>query len=74
MKPRVIVSDLTGRAYVVTRYTENPNGTLVAHTKYDVTDDVVRHLMALAWVWNDCIAAPAGGDVPPNPYRGEGTA
>ena len=39
MKPRLVFSDLGGRVYVVTRYREEPNGVIVASTKYDVTED-----------------------------------
>jgi hypothetical protein len=43
--PRLMRSPLTGQVYVVTRYTVKPSesdptkGYLVAHTKYDVTED-----------------------------------
>lgn len=43
--PRLLFSELSGRVYVVTRYTvrEHPTksgtGVIVAHTKYDVTAD-----------------------------------
>lgn len=69
-RPRVYLSPLTGRAYVTTRYTEKPNGAVVAQVKHDVTDDVVRDLMARAWArgWNECNAA-SEGESPPNPYR-----
>lgn len=67
---RVFVSPLTGRAYATNDYDETRSGGLVANRKHDVTDDVVRDLMAAAWArgWNECNAA-AEGDAPPNPYR-----
>ena len=67
---RVMFSDLTGRAYAVTRYRTQPNGIIVAITKEDVTEDVVRDLMAAAWArgWNECNAAAEGAS-PGNPYR-----
>lgn len=66
---RVLFSDLTGRAYAITRYDE-ADGRIIAHKKHDVTDDVVRDLMAAAWArgWNECNQA-AEGSSPPNPYR-----
>lgn len=68
---RILMSDLTGRAYAVTRYTEREDGSIVASTKHDVTDDVVLDLMAAAWArgWNECNAAAEGAS-PANPYRG----
>lgn len=49
MTPHIMSSPLTGRYYIVTRYTRKtaPNGTPynVAHTKYDCTDQV-KQLMA----------------------------
>ena len=69
-RPRVFWSELTGRAYVVTRYYETPEGATVAEVKHDVTADVVHHLMALAWLrgWNDCDETPVG-ESRSNPYR-----
>ena len=66
-RPRVFWSELTGRAYAVTRYHETPEGATVAEVKHDVTADVVHHLMALAWLrgWDDCDTArvgPVNGD------------
>lgn len=71
-KPRVYLSDLTGHAYVATRYREPAPGSFVASTKHDVTEDVVYNLMAAAWArgWNECNAAEPG-TAPPNPYRPE---
>lgn len=43
--PRLLHSELSDRVYVATRYTEKPHPTkagqaiIIAHTKYDVTDD-----------------------------------
>ncbi len=79
--PRVMLSDLSGRAYVVTRYTEKPDGSLIAHAKTDVTDDVVHDLMARAWArgWK-CGAESMAESVrwgetncerPDNPYRAD---
>jgi hypothetical protein len=70
MTPRVLLSALTGRAYVTTRYRETKDGRVTAETKQDVTEDVVHHLMASAWArgWNDCNRAEPGSS-PPNPYR-----
>lgn len=67
---RVFVSPLTGRAYATNDYADLDGGGVMAKTKHDVTDDVVRDLMALAWArgWNECNAA-ADGDKPANPYR-----
>jgi hypothetical protein len=42
MNPRLMCGGLTGRVYVVTRYTEEPDGTLTASAKYDVTEDFKR--------------------------------
>ncbi len=69
---RVLYSDLTGRAYAVTRYTTTTAGAVVATVKHDVTDDVVANLMAAAWArgWNECNAADFGS-APPNPYRAD---
>jgi hypothetical protein len=39
--PRLLLSGLTNRAYIVTRYTE-VDGDFIAHEKFDVTDDVLR--------------------------------
>ncbi len=71
---RVLCSDLTGRAYAVTRYTSDAEGNLVAAVKQDVTADVVHDLMAAAWArgWSECNAA-AEGATPTNPYRPEAT-
>jgi hypothetical protein len=71
---RVLMSTLTGRAYAVTRYVEKGNRRIEAIDKHDVTDDVVRDLMAAAWArgWNECNAAPEGAH-PDNPYRPEAT-
>jgi hypothetical protein len=70
-KPRVFLSPLTGRAYFSSDYRED-QGRVIAASKYDVTDDVVRDLMATAWArgWNECNAA-SEGEAPPNPYREE---
>lgn len=68
---RVLRSDLTGHAYVVDRYLEWPDGNIeVRGPKIDVTEDVVRTLMAEAWArgWNDCNSAEAT-EAWPNPYR-----
>lgn len=68
---RVFLSPLTGRAYASNDYEDAPTlGLIVANTKHDVTDDVVRDLMAAAWArgWNECNAATEG-EAPPNPYR-----
>ena len=46
---RVLVSGLTGRAWAITDYTEDAGGEIAVKVKHDVTDDVVRHLMAVAW-------------------------
>ena len=69
---RVFVSGLTGRAYATNDYVDRPNG-IEARTKHDVTEDVVRDLMAQAWArgWNECNAAPEGS-TPANPYRAIG--
>lgn len=66
---RVLYSELTGRAYAVTRW-HTEGGRIVADTKHDVTDDVVRDLMAAAWArgWNECNEAGVG-EAPANPYR-----
>lgn len=68
-QPRVVYSGLSGHAYVLTRYHQDGER-LIAITKHDVTEDVVRDLMAAAWArgWNECNAAEAGAQ-PPNPYR-----
>lgn len=67
---RVLMSDLTGNAYALTSYVERADGSITARTKHDVTDDVVRDLMAAAWArgWNECNGAPEGS-APDNPYR-----
>lgn len=68
---RVYLSDLTGKAYATTAYTDLGGGRMVTTgVKHDVTTDVVHDLMAAAWArgWNECNAA-AEGDAPPNPYR-----
>ena len=68
---RVFYSDLTGHAYATSNYRQDGDR-FVAITKHDVTDDVVRDLMAAAWArgWNECNAA-SEGDAPANPYRAE---
>lgn len=68
-RPRVFLSPLTGRAYYSSDYREDGDRVVTA-SKVDVTDDVVRDLMAAAWArgWNECNAAEAGA-APPNPYR-----
>lgn len=38
-QPRLLRSALTGQVYVVTRYTQDEHGNIVASTKYDVTED-----------------------------------
>lgn len=48
-KPR-LVTGLMGRTYVVTRYTEQADGVIVAHTKHDVTDDFFHVLERLGWI------------------------
>lgn len=65
----MFLSPLTGRAYFSTDYRED-DGRIITISKHDVTDDVVRDLMAAAWArgWNECNAAPEGA-TPPNPYR-----
>jgi len=42
--PRLFRSDLTGRMYIVTAYTEQPDGVIVAKVKHDVSD-AVNHLL-----------------------------
>lgn len=37
--PRLLRSALTGQVYVATRYSIHNDHTLIAHTKYDVTED-----------------------------------
>ena len=37
--PRLMVSSLTNRVYIVTAYKEMENGIVVANTKFDVTDE-----------------------------------
>jgi hypothetical protein len=39
MEPRLVYSAIGRRVYVVTRYSARPNGIMVAHRKYDVTED-----------------------------------
>jgi hypothetical protein len=43
-------SALTGRVWIVTRYTVAPDGTVIAHTKHDVTEqfDRIAELRAAA--------------------------
>lgn len=71
-RPRVFLSPLTGRAYFTSNYREDSAhpGRFIATSKVDVTEDVVRDLMAQAWArgWNECNAATEG-EAPPNPYR-----
>jgi hypothetical protein len=69
-KPRVLLSPLTNRAYFTSDYHERGDGQIVATSKVDVTEDVVRDLMAWAWArgWNECNAAAEGAE-PSNPYR-----
>lgn len=45
---RLVRSELTGRVYVVTAWTQNPDGTIVASKKLDVTDQFEP--LALAYV------------------------
>lgn len=69
--PRVLISDLTGRAYYVPRYRTARDGAITSISeKTDVTTDVVHHLMAAAWLrgWNDH-QQTAAGETMPNPYR-----
>lgn len=64
---RVLMSDLTGRAYAVTRWSRK--GDFVdAQEKHDVTRDVTI-LLSEAWArgFDDAIAATKG-DLVPNPY------
>lgn len=73
---RVFLSPLTGRAYATSDYDDaGPLKGFCARSKHDVTDDVVRDLMAAAWArgWNECNAAPEGA-APPNPYRPDTTS
>ena len=37
--PRLFMSDLTGRIYIATSYTEKADGRVVANIKFDVTRD-----------------------------------
>ena len=37
--PRLMVSSLTDRVYIVTAYKEMENGLIVSNTKFDVTDE-----------------------------------
>jgi hypothetical protein len=46
---RVPMSGLTGRAWAITDDTEDGGDEIAVKVKHDVTDDVVRHLMAVAW-------------------------
>ena len=64
---RVLMSDLTGRAYALTRYTQRSRE-LIASEKHDVTMDV-KHLLAEAWSrgWDDCVETKRG-DTVANPY------
>ena len=47
MRPRLLRSGLTGSVFVVTRYTEDAKGNIVAQTKYDVTEDFNAILASL---------------------------
>jgi hypothetical protein len=70
---RVVLSDLSGRAYAVTRW--RPWGTdgFEAIEKHDVTDDVT-FLMQKAWNegWDACAGAERGVEVL-NPYAPQPT-
>lgn len=49
--PRLLRGGLTGRIYIVTRYTETPDGTVIADEKHDVTDqfdDIITEAQAQA--------------------------
>lgn len=65
---RVLMSDLTGRVYALTRWTRYGGDGLHATEKHDVTDDVTA-LMQRAWNqgWDTC-AATAKGETVINPY------
>lgn len=39
-EPRLLTSGLTGRHYIVTKYTDLGDGQIRSDTKYDVTDEV----------------------------------
>ena len=46
-QPMIFVGGLSGRIYCATRYTKHRNGTVTAHEKFDVTDQVGQALEEL---------------------------
>jgi len=46
--PRLLRSSLSGRVYIVTRYTEGANGQITASVKHDVTKDFDAILASLS--------------------------
>lgn len=52
MKPRLLVSGLTGTVYVATRYKDQGMGRIEAQTKHDVTSDFTDALSD--WGIVDC--------------------
>jgi len=53
--PKLLQSGLTKRWYLVTRYTESENGTIISEEKVDVTEEVVEtmrytiHQLRMRW-------------------------
>jgi hypothetical protein len=61
MRPRLLVSNLTGRVYVVTRYS-TVGETVVASTKYDVTLDFWKLVEAMVQPGSDPLVIRGGED------------
>lgn len=51
MQPLIVFSELGKRWYVVTRYTNRGEGKILAHKKYDVTEQMDKILLKYAPKW-----------------------
>lgn len=51
MRPILVMSELTGSVYIVTRYKTDPHGNIISQAKTDVTGQFQR--LALAWMSRD---------------------
>ena len=54
-------SDLTGQVYAITRWSERIDGTILAHTKHDVTADMHQLMQTLRFKGGRFVRRTKGG-------------
>jgi hypothetical protein len=71
--PLLSRSELTGRVYIVTRYTDHGDGRITAHEKFDVTAQFVATALEFDEDWWNAHTEAAAGVADTDPTTTPGT-